>query len=223
MSQVWDLEGLPATDKLIMLAFADHANDDGGLCYPSQGSIARKTGLHVDTVQRRVAVLTETGLLRKVERLSRKDGTFGAWLTQVCPQGVGKPVDGGGGDPAHDRGGTPHTTGYPPAHDREVPRTESEQEPSLNHQRTARNERKLSTSHSRSANGSVRELRDYDVEPPDAFEIAAMWGILEDHSGTIPDHVQKRLARILTPDHPSTGITDDHSHQSDDHEQDDST
>lgn len=42
MSAVWELD-LPQNEKLILLAMADHA-DDRGVCYPSVGRIAWKSG-----------------------------------------------------------------------------------------------------------------------------------------------------------------------------------
>jgi hypothetical protein len=64
MSQVWELD-LPATDKLILLGFADHANDDG-ICRPSFARIAWKCGISRETVKRTVRRLRELGILAKI-------------------------------------------------------------------------------------------------------------------------------------------------------------
>ena len=42
MAQVWELD-LPQNHKLVLLAFADHADDDG-ICFPSVARVAWKTG-----------------------------------------------------------------------------------------------------------------------------------------------------------------------------------
>jgi Helix-turn-helix domain len=49
MAAVWELD-LPQNEKLILLAMADHA-DDRGVCYPSVGRIAWKSGYSVRRVQ----------------------------------------------------------------------------------------------------------------------------------------------------------------------------
>jgi hypothetical protein len=52
MAEVWQLPMVPA-EKLVALALADAANDDG-LCWPSIATIARKSGLSERTVQRTI-------------------------------------------------------------------------------------------------------------------------------------------------------------------------
>ena len=64
MSQVWELD-LPATDKLILLGFADHANDEG-ICRPSFARIAWKCGISKETVKRTVRGLRASGILSKI-------------------------------------------------------------------------------------------------------------------------------------------------------------
>lgn len=61
MSAVWELE-LPLTDKFILLAFADHA-DDAGFCFPSYRRISWKCGVSEDTIKRAVARLKTSGIL----------------------------------------------------------------------------------------------------------------------------------------------------------------
>jgi hypothetical protein len=55
MSAVWELD-LPQNEKLILLAMADHA-DDRGVCYPSVGRIAWKSGYSDRAVQLIMAAL----------------------------------------------------------------------------------------------------------------------------------------------------------------------
>lgn len=61
MSAVWELD-LPGDEKLILLAFADHA-DDEGLCYPSIGRIAAKCCVSRSTIQRKIKSLVDRGVL----------------------------------------------------------------------------------------------------------------------------------------------------------------
>ena len=62
MSKVWELTGLTATEKLILLAIADHANDDG-FAYPSIVGLQAKTCLSERGVQTIIRRLQEVGLL----------------------------------------------------------------------------------------------------------------------------------------------------------------
>jgi biotin operon repressor len=61
MSAVWELN-LPQNQKLVLLALADHANDEG-VCYPSVGRVAWKTGISERQVQRIVQKLRAAGLV----------------------------------------------------------------------------------------------------------------------------------------------------------------
>lgn len=66
MSEVWSL-ALPATQKLVLLALADHADDRGGNAYPSVSGLAQKCGVDARTIQRSLRTLEAAGLLA-VER-----------------------------------------------------------------------------------------------------------------------------------------------------------
>jgi len=50
--------------KLVLLAYADHANTDTGVCWPTKLTIALKTGLSERAVQRAVKDLIDMGFLR---------------------------------------------------------------------------------------------------------------------------------------------------------------
>lgn len=64
MSVVWGMD-LPANLKFVLLAMADHANEDGeGMC-PSAGRIAHKCGLSDRQVRRIIEQLIARGLLRE--------------------------------------------------------------------------------------------------------------------------------------------------------------
>ena len=50
MAEVFKLD-LPSTDKFVLVAMADYAQDDGTRCYPSVAALARKTSLCERSVQ----------------------------------------------------------------------------------------------------------------------------------------------------------------------------
>jgi hypothetical protein len=62
MSQVWTRRAAGG-EQMILLAMADHANDEGGDCYPSVGRIAWKTGYSIRQVQNIMAKLRARGAL----------------------------------------------------------------------------------------------------------------------------------------------------------------
>ena len=62
MSAVFENEELGPTERLIMLALADHA-DDEGRCYPSIARLCRRTGLKERAIQNNVKTLSQKGYL----------------------------------------------------------------------------------------------------------------------------------------------------------------
>jgi hypothetical protein len=62
MSQVWQREDLTPSEKLVLLAIADHA-DDSGYAWPGQTGIGRKCGIHRESVNRVIKRLKDKGLL----------------------------------------------------------------------------------------------------------------------------------------------------------------
>lgn len=69
MAAIWELTMLP-TDKLVMLALADCANDEGH-CWPSIATVARKSGTSERSVQRAIRRAEEAGLLRREEVIGK--------------------------------------------------------------------------------------------------------------------------------------------------------
>lgn len=67
MAWVWDHSQSRKSERLVLLAIADCASDDGANAYPSTATLCRKTGLSERAVQRAVAALEALGELR-VER-----------------------------------------------------------------------------------------------------------------------------------------------------------
>ncbi len=62
MSRVWEANMKTGTHKLVLLAFADHANDEGE-CWPSIRTVAWKTQLSRRQCQRIIHDLLRHGLL----------------------------------------------------------------------------------------------------------------------------------------------------------------
>ena len=54
--------------KLVLLALADHANGQTGLCIPGQKLLAEQCSMSVRTVQRHLVALEECGLVRREPR-----------------------------------------------------------------------------------------------------------------------------------------------------------
>jgi hypothetical protein len=67
ISVVWSLEIRP-TDKLVLLALADNANDEGGRCYPSMRTLQQKTSLSNRAVRYSIKRLEKNGHLMTQNR-----------------------------------------------------------------------------------------------------------------------------------------------------------
>ncbi len=65
MAQVWDMD-MKAIEKIVLLALADYADDDG-VCWPRQNTIAIKTGVSRQTVNQKMKQLEADGLLAKID------------------------------------------------------------------------------------------------------------------------------------------------------------
>lgn len=67
MAAVWELK-LTAPQLIVMLALADHADDEGRNAYPSLARLAWKTGYSESTVRRILKQLSDTAILDREER-----------------------------------------------------------------------------------------------------------------------------------------------------------
>jgi hypothetical protein len=67
MALVWELDLAP-NKRLVLLAYADHADDDGDNVFPSLGRVAHKTGYSVDQVRRLSRDLVDDGLMELAEK-----------------------------------------------------------------------------------------------------------------------------------------------------------
>lgn len=64
MSQCWPLQGMSAAQKAVLISLADQANDEG-VCWPSVGSIAKRTCLSTRSVQEAIAWLQSARAVRR--------------------------------------------------------------------------------------------------------------------------------------------------------------
>lgn len=67
MTRVWESEMPTHAHKLVLLAFADYA-DEEGRCWPSVGRVATRSQISRRQVQRVVSDLKKSGLLEVVEK-----------------------------------------------------------------------------------------------------------------------------------------------------------
>lgn len=70
MTAVWEREDLASTHKLVLLALADWANDEG-LCWPSINRLAIKTSMAGRSVQRLIRQLEDMGFVRREEAIGK--------------------------------------------------------------------------------------------------------------------------------------------------------
>lgn len=70
MTAVWEREDLSYTHKLVLLALADWANDEG-LCWPSINRLAVKTSMAGRSVQRLIRQLEEMGFIHREEEIGK--------------------------------------------------------------------------------------------------------------------------------------------------------
>ncbi len=83
MSLVWD-QDLPSHLKLVLLALADHSDDDGE-CYPGIKHLGKKCGLNKSTISRHVNKLKDLGLL-EITVSYRKNGSRKSNIFKVAPR-----------------------------------------------------------------------------------------------------------------------------------------
>lgn len=67
MSQCWPLAGMSPAQKAVLISLADQANDDG-YCWPSVGTIAKRTCLSERAVQGAIKWLQSANLMTSSER-----------------------------------------------------------------------------------------------------------------------------------------------------------
>lgn len=67
LSAAWDLD-IPSTEKMVLMCLCDFASDDGGNCWPSIKTIARKCSKSERTVQGALKNLSNMGFLKSYVR-----------------------------------------------------------------------------------------------------------------------------------------------------------
>ena len=88
MTRVWQHSQQSGTALVLMLAIADHANDDGFMAWPSISSLARKARTSERQVYRLVSQLTEVGELE----VRRRAGPHGTNLYRVLTPDTVSPL-----------------------------------------------------------------------------------------------------------------------------------
>ncbi len=82
----WSQKTESSGQRLVLLALADAAGgdeDDPRVCWPSIARVSRMTGIGESTVKLHMERLADVGLITKVERRRRRDGTLGTWTITV--------------------------------------------------------------------------------------------------------------------------------------------
>lgn len=77
MTNVWEHQGINPTQKLVLLALADWANDEG-LCWPSIKRLAVKSSLTPRCIQKTIRSLEDLGLIKR-EEVTGKGNRY--WIT----------------------------------------------------------------------------------------------------------------------------------------------
>lgn len=67
LSAAWDLD-IGSTEKMVLMCLCDYANDDGGNCWPSVATIARKCSKSERTIQGAIQTLKVAGYLTIIVR-----------------------------------------------------------------------------------------------------------------------------------------------------------
>lgn len=82
----WNQQTESASQKLVLLALADACGgdeDDPRICWPSIKRITTQTDVGVSLVRKHLVRLDEVGLITKVERRRRVDGSLGTWVYTI--------------------------------------------------------------------------------------------------------------------------------------------
>ncbi|MGA1037178.1 MAG: helix-turn-helix domain-containing protein [Ilumatobacteraceae bacterium] len=82
MSWAWAQATKSSGERLVLLALADHAGEDGE-CWPQTGRLGEKCDLDRKTVQRHLTALDERGIIEKVSRRKRPNGTLAGWTYRL--------------------------------------------------------------------------------------------------------------------------------------------
>lgn len=112
MAQCWTLDGMSAPQKAVLISLADQANDDG-VCWPSVGTIARRTSLSQRAVQEALSWLQTTGAVFREYKPNSSTVykvTPSSYSPAKAPKKRGRATGAAGAPPAD---GAPHAQGAP--------------------------------------------------------------------------------------------------------------
>lgn len=82
MTMVFDRYAAGGGERLLALALADFARDDGSHIWPSLAELGRKTGQSGSTVLRQLASMRRAGWL---QRVPSRAGSGQTTLYRICP------------------------------------------------------------------------------------------------------------------------------------------
>lgn len=85
MMHVWWNSPASGNERLILLALADEANDDGGDCHPSIRRIAAKVNCHTATVMRCIERLEGSGEIEVDRPTSYAPGRYNSYQINMSP------------------------------------------------------------------------------------------------------------------------------------------
>jgi len=86
MSMVFDRYPAGGMERLLALAMADHASDDGRRIWPSVDELARKTMQSRSSVQRQIRRMVATGWLIQVKTATGRPGVTNEY--RICPEWI---------------------------------------------------------------------------------------------------------------------------------------
>lgn len=198
MTWVWSASRSEPTDRLVLLAIADTANDDGAEAYPSMATLTRKTGLHERSIQRALKRLTELGELTVYPNAGPKGcNRYRIRMTPPAQSHPGTESPRQNATPAQSRK-TPGTAPPPPRQNVGGTPGTAPPEPSLNHPSTV-----LEPS---TAQQIVAEWIDRCAKRPPKPVVGQMAKQIDAllAEGIDPDDVRRGIAQWMTRDvHPS--------------------
>jgi Helix-turn-helix domain len=81
----WDQE-LRTTIKIVLVALANFADENGEHCFPSQARLARMTGLTERGIRKALAELERLGLIARARRWSAGHQTTNTYVLTTKPE-----------------------------------------------------------------------------------------------------------------------------------------
>lgn len=107
LSAAWELD-IGSTEKMVLMCLCDYANDDGGNCWPSVATIARKCSKSERTVQGAIRELERMTILRTVPRRGTSNA-FQLDPRKICTPAKSAPPQKTAGTPAKSAPKPPRT------------------------------------------------------------------------------------------------------------------